>query len=114
MTLPHTLEKIVDAMGDATRVMRGWMEQVDLQITDPVDVPGDYTTVGSQLLICENASPINITLNTAAVNGETVIVKRKGALITIIGAIDGSTSLTLPALYDGVQLVHYNGEWSII
>ncbi len=65
----------------------------------------DYTTVGNQRVICDEA--VTITLNASPNNGESVAVKRINGLVTILGnglLIDNDAQLILTMDFDKAQL----------
>ncbi len=77
----------------------------------------DFTTTGSQVIICTNTSPIDITLNSTPDDGEQLHIKRQNVgRVNVIGAIDGDTRKSIVIRYDSPHLIYTldAGEWSII
>ena len=89
-----------------------------LVIIDPevVGITANYTTTGSQIVICSNSSAITVTLNATPDDGESVHIKRQNALVTVSGAVDGDSSKDIIFKYDSPHLVYTiaAGEWSIV
>ena len=79
---------------------------------DTVSVTGDFTTSGKQVLVCKNVTPINVTLNTSAVIGDTVHIKRRDAEVTVIGTIDGFTNKIINVQYYSMLLYFDGIDWS--
>lgn len=80
----------------------------------------DYTSraeVGHEVIICTNTSDITITLNPVHKDSDRVTVKRQSTGgVTVVGTIDGESSIILEPRYTAPQLVYTDaaGEWSII
>jgi len=82
-----------------------------------ISVSADYTTTGDQIIICTNTSSITVTLNPNPADGEEVHIKRQNTgVVTIVGDIDGQTSITPVLRYDSPHLVYTieANEWSIV
>jgi len=90
------------------------------QNTDKVEVipvSGDYTTTGSQIVICTNTASITVTLNPSPDDGEEVHIKRQNTgTVTVSGDIDGDSSKDIIFRYDSPHLVYTveADEWSIV
>jgi hypothetical protein len=87
---------------------------LEIQSFTVENVTGDLTTSGNQILICNNSSPITITLDTGAIEGDSVHVKRKNAKVTVSGAIDGKTTKVINLKYYSMFLVFDGSEWAEI
>lgn len=77
----------------------------------------DFTTTGSQIIICTNTAAIDITLNPSPDDGEQVHIKRQNAGgVNVIGAIDGGAALQIGQRYSSPHLVFTvdADEWNII
>jgi hypothetical protein len=100
----------------SSRVSRNASRINSLELDDFVVVE---TTVGiitnrNQIIICKNITPINITLDPLAVEGDEVHIKRRGAEVTEIGLIDGLTDRTINVLNWSDHLVFDGTDWSVI
>ena len=76
-----------------------------------------HTTNGNETVICTNATPITITLNSTPNDGEMLHIKRQNiGSVAISGNVDGGTGFPLLSRYDAPNLVFTvdAGEWSII
>jgi hypothetical protein len=119
--IPRTEEALIQLSDDkliSTIEMRAWMEAMTagmnlLPIT-VINVDGDFTTTGPGIYICNNSSPITITLNTTPSDGEQQIFKRRDALVNFTGTVDGSTSESLSAINVRYDLIYSNvtGDWN--
>jgi len=77
------------------------------------------TTIGltsepNQIIICKNPVQIDVILDPNAIEDDELHVKRRGAVINLIGSIDGKTNLRL-----NVKLFSWHGvfdgeDWSQI
>ena len=82
-----------------------------------ISVSGNFTTTGDQIIICTNTSSITITLNATPKDKEEVhIIRQNTGAVTVSGAINGDTSLTIGNRYSSPHLVFTlaANEWSII
>ena len=119
--IPRTEEALIQLSDEkliSTIEMRAWMEAMTagmnlLPIT-VINVDDDFTTTGPGIYICNNSSPITITLNTTPSDGEQQIFKRRDALVNFTGTIDGSTSESLSAVNVRYDLIYSNatGDWN--
>ena len=87
--------------------------------TEIINASSDFTTTGSQIVICTNSTASTISLNSLPEDGEKVKVKRQNTMITIDGngnTIDGRATLPINFRYDSPQLVYTlaANEWSIV
>ena len=74
----------------------------------------DVTTSLNQIIICRNTAPITVTLNTQAIQGDEIHVKRRGGSITVVGPIDGFTDMTINIKLYSMHLVFDGVDWSEI
>ncbi len=77
-------------------------------------ITADFTTNRNQIIICNNTSDINVTLDTNALEEDSVHIKRKSGKVTVIGVIDGDTSKVINIKNYSLHLVFDGTEWSII
>lgn len=101
-----------------------WLSRLVTQINGVLDViqfvyslervVSDLSTRGSQVLICKNTSAIDVTLQLKAPVGTNVYIKRRDAVVNIIGLIDGSANATLSSLNDSIHLYYDGVDWSQI
>ena len=88
-----------------------------IEETEVIATSTDFTTTGSQIIICTNATTITITLNATPDDVEQVhIVRQNTGAVTVSGAINGDTALTIGNRYSSPHLVYTidSGEWSLI
>lgn len=74
----------------------------------------DVTAGEFQIIICKNTVPINITLDTQAIENDEVHIKRRGGSINVIGSIDGFTNKTINIKNYSMHLVFDGIDWSEI
>jgi len=83
---------------------------------EQVEITANFTTEGDQVIICNNTSAITVTLQSNPEDGQRLEIKRRDALVTLSGTIDGSSSNTLPVRYDVVRLRYLASasEWMVM
>ena len=75
----------------------GKIDKLSLEV---VLVTADFTTTGNQMIICNNTTPINITLNVTPENLENVhVVRQNTGAVDVLGPTLGDTSLTIGSRY---------------
>jgi len=74
----------------------------------------DLTTELNQIIICRNTTPITVTLNTQAIEGDEVHIKRRDAKITVVGSIDGFDHRVINVKNYSMHLVFDGTDWSEI
>ena len=74
----------------------------------------NLTTDRNQIILCKNIVPITITLDPQAVEDDEVHIKRRGAEVTVIGLIDGSSDLIINVLNFSLHLVFDGTDWNSI
>lgn len=74
----------------------------------------DFTTERNQIIICRNTSSINVTLDTQALEEDTVHIKRTDAVVKVIGTVDGKVNKTINIKYFSMHLVFNGTDWSQI
>lgn len=72
------------------------------------------TAAEFQTIICQNTTPIDITLKLDPVEGDEVNVKRLGGSVSVIGVIDGLTNRTINIKGYSMKLVFNGVDWSEI
>lgn len=80
-------------------------------------VTSNHSTSGNETVICNNTSPITITLDASPAAGDEVNIKRWGsAAVTISGDIDGATEKLLESRYDNltIQYIDATIKWAIL
>jgi len=87
---------------------------LELKEFEVITTTADLTTNLNQIIICKNTVSINITLNDQAVEGDEVHIKRRDAIIEVIGSIDGLTNKTINVLNYSMHLVFDGTDWSEI
>lgn len=78
-----------------------------------------YTTANSEIVICNNAAAITVTLNASPDDEELVSIKRTDGTVTIAGngkTIDGKTAQRINVKYASLDLLYTveTDSWSII
>lgn len=103
--------------------VEGLGNELALVTPSPIEEPevitanADFTTTGSQIIICTNTTDITITLNATPDDVEQVhIVRQNTGAVTVSGAINGDTTLTIGNRYSSPHLVFTidADEWNII
>lgn len=87
---------------------------LEYRVYEIVNTTTPLITEPFQTIICKNTSPIEITLDTNAVENDEVNIKRKGASINVIGLIDGLTDININVKNYSMKLVFDGIEWSEI
>jgi len=87
------------------------LEKVDFDIEI---VTGDFTTERNQIIICQNAAPITITLDSNALEEDNIHIKRTNASVTVVGSIDGKTQKVINVKYYSMHLVFDGSNWNEI
>ena len=106
----------VDSVVEASEAIGPFFTSaLQLSQIETLSITADFTTTDSQVLICNNSSAITITLNSTPSDLEKVTIKRRDALVTISGSIDGDTELVI-GQYESPTLIYTidGGEWSIV
>jgi len=102
--------------GSASRISRdaAKLNALELKEFEVVSTTTALTTNRNQIIICNNATPIDITLDPLAVEGDEVHIKRRNAEVTEKGIIDGLTDRTINVLNWSDHLVFDGTDWSAI
>lgn len=116
------VSELISGGSESNELIEGVEADISLitpQIIDEVEVistSADFTTTGSQIIICTNTASIDITLNANPNDGEQVHIKRQKGGVTVIGNIDGDTRKSIILRYDSPHLIYTiaANEWSII
>ena len=73
-----------------------------------------FTTEPFQIVICDNANAINITLDNNPQEDDEVHIKRKNGEVNVIGQIDGFTNKRINIKNYSMHLVYDGSEWTEI
>jgi len=87
------------------------LEKIDFDIEIIIT---DFTSSRNQIIICQNAVPITVTLDSNAIEEDEVHIKRTDASITVIGSIDGKTQKIINIKYYSMHLVFDGISWNEI
>lgn len=89
------------------------IQSTDLPI---VSITANYTTTESAIIICNNTTPITLTLNTNPVDQEKLIIVRRGGEVKVSGSINGESYKLIANKYDSPTLIYINdnSEWCVI
>lgn len=73
-----------------------------------------FTTTGNQIIVCNNTSHLDITLNLTPDSPEQIIVIRRDSTVDLIGTINGGTPTSIPSVHDILEVYYTEaaGEWS--
>lgn len=77
-------------------------------------ITSDFTTSRNQIIICNNSSSIEVTLDADALVEDTVHIKRANAELDVIGVIDGLADRTINVPLFSLHLVFNGTDWSQI
>ena len=77
-------------------------------------IAADFSTERNQIIICQNTSPITVTLDTNAVVEDIVHIKRTDGQVTVVGNIDGKSLKVINIKYYSMQLVFDGTAWNEI
>lgn len=105
-----------DVTGSSSRVSRNAarINSLELKLFELINTTTSLTTNRNQIIICKNTSSINITLDLNAIEGDELHIKRRNAVIEVIGTIDGLTNLTINILNFSLHLVFDGTGWNQI
>lgn len=85
------------------------------RILRTIKVTTDVIAKSFQVVLCDNSTPINVTLNPDAAKDDLIHVKRLGGEVTVIGLIDGDGTGRIINVKYWSELYIFNGtEWSVI
>lgn len=90
------------------------INSLELKEFEIINTTVGVTTEEFQIIICKNTLPIDVTLNTQAVEHDEVHIKRRGGSINVIGSIDGFTNKTINVKNYSMHLVFDGTDWSEI
>lgn len=78
-------------------------------------ITSNHTTAGDEDIMCNNTTPITITLNATPDDDEELVISRRDAKVTISGTINGKSSLILGGRYSTANLRYKSelAEWVI-
>ena len=115
-TVINVIDNANNITGSASRIARdaAKLNAIELKQFEVVNTTTALTTNRNQIIICKNTSPIDITLDPLAVEGDEVHIKRRDAEVTEKGTIDGLTDRTINVLNWSDHLVFDGTDWSVI
>lgn len=90
------------------------INSLELKEFEIVNTSVSLTTEEFQIIICKNTAPIEVTLDTQAIENDEVHIKRRGKKITVIGSIDGFTNMIINVKNYSMHLVFDGIDWSEI
>lgn len=90
------------------------INSLELRQFEIVTTTTDIQTEEFQVIICRNASEINVTLNPEAVEDDEVHIKRRDGVVNVIGQIDGLTDKTINVKNYSMHLVFDGTDWNEI
>lgn len=87
-----------------------------LPVTEVIEITSDYTVIDdSKLIVCNNTTPITVTLKASPVVGDNATVVRAGTgAVTVDGNgqnIIGSATQPLSTQYDVMNVISSSVEW---
>lgn len=83
--------------------------QFDIEI-----ITADFAAGQNQIIICNNTSNIDVTLNPLAIEEDEVHIKRKAARVNVLGPVDGRTKTIINIKNFSMHLVFDGIEWGQI
>lgn len=86
------------------------INSIELKEFETINTTTDLTTQEFQIIVCNNSAAIEITLDTQAIEGDEVHIKRTDGDVTIIGVIDDISDWILPANWS-LHLVFNGTTW---
>ena len=87
------------------------LEKVDFDIEI---ITADFTTSRNQIIICQNTTSIDVTLDPNAIEEDNIHIKRTNAVVNVIGSIDGKTQKKINVKYYSMHLVFDGSGWNEI
>lgn len=105
-----------DITSSSSRVSRNAarINSLELKEFEVIITTTSVTSENFQIIICKNTVSINITLDPEAIEGDELHVKRAGAVVEVIGQVDGLTNLTINVPLFSLHLVFNGTDWSQI
>lgn len=96
-----------------SRVSRNAARINSLELKDfsLVNTTSDVTTNLNQIIACYNTSEINVTLDPSAIAEDEVHIKRRGAIVNVLGLIDGLTNKRINIKNYSMHLFFTGTEW---
>jgi len=87
------------------------LEKIDFDVEI---ITADFTTSRNQIVLCQNTTAINVTLDPNAIEEDTLHIKRTNASVTVIGSIDGQTQKIINVRYFSMHLIFDGSTWNMI
>lgn len=90
------------------------INSLELRQFEIVNTTASVATESYQIIICKNTGAIDVTLDTQAVADDEVHIKRRNAVVTVKGTIDGLTDKIINVQNYSMHLVFDGTDWSEI
>lgn len=87
---------------------------LEYRVFETLTITENFLTEEFQIIICENTTPINVTLKESPQLGDEVHIRRGDAEVTVIGEINGLTNVTINVINYSLHLVFNGTDWSEI
>lgn len=110
----ESTEETLTSTGSRVSRNAARINSLELKEFEILQVTAGVTTEENQILICKNTVPIDVTLDTQAIEEDEVHIKRRGSIINVIGLIDGFTNRTINVKNYSMHLVFDGTDWSEI
>jgi hypothetical protein len=112
-----TVDDTVNSQVDTDGLFGLFSRVSDLEFRNVVSVTSDYTTIGSDIVICNDA--VTVSLNDEPEDQELVTIKRAAGAVTIEGAgrnIDGVSNWVVNVQNTSLDIIYTvdTDSWSII
>ena len=87
---------------------------LELKAFELVRTSIDMTTKDNQIILCDNVTTINVTLDASPSFSDEVHIKRKGGSVNIIGTVDGKANLRINIVDWSGHFIFNGIDWSLI
>jgi hypothetical protein len=92
---------------NAIELTQSFGSQVLPESFEIVVVTADYTTTGRQIVVCNNTTAINITLNTSAEDLEEVhVIRQNSGAVNVSGPALGGTTMSIGNRYSSPHFTY--------
>jgi len=115
-TVVDVIDTGSEVTSSASRISRNGVNinSIELKEFEIINTTVGLTTSRNQILICKNSNPIEITLDTQAIEGDEVHIKRRNAKVNVLGSIDGVTNKVINIKNYSMHVVFDGLDWSEI
>lgn len=109
-------EQILTSTGSRVSRNAAKIDSLEFIRFNVVEITEDYTALPFEIVICNNLSPITVTLDANAIKNDQIHVKRKpsAAEVTVSGSIDGDTGRIINVANWSDFYVFGETEWAVI